>query len=640
MCGIFGIVIHNRDVIPEKDRLEQTAHLLEHRGPDSFGVYSEPGIGLVHTRLSLVDLSSRSDQPFWDTEERFCIVYNGEIYNFNELRSELEMQGVPFRTTSDTEVLLQSIIYTGLEKTLHNLEGMFAFALYDRLAKTVVLARDRIGIKPLFIYEDDSYFVFASEVKALKPWITLRPDFPTVSAFLYGFNGPTKGYTFFDNVKILSPGSIARMRIGRRCEFNTFFSMPDFWDPEQADRIKHLKPAQIVDHVEELLLESVRKQLVADVPIGGLCSGGLDSSVIVAMAARFHTNLAIFHANVVGKLSEYDAALRLAKHLKLDLQAANVHDYHFIDEIPIVTEHFSLPFYICPHSVPLLMVFRLIHKNKIKAILSGEGSDECFLGYDYLSPDIRKWREYAQRAARKIFKTIVRRNSNSAAYWLNPTQFAMGLHTRFEREYENSDIRSSLKNELRTSAGESAYHSMDLLSYHLRRLLHRNDAMGMAASVEARFPFLDSTLVKFAVNMPYQYKVRFSPFFLDPNHYFFRDKWVVREIARRYLPRALREREKKPFPIDAFERMKISPKLFEGSIVLDMFGLTSREVKFLFENASKDLRLRLMHLEVWAKIFLANVPKEAVTERLRECISVPQNVESASVGEEPKAARI
>lgn len=622
MCGIFGIVMHNGEFVPGKDRLEQAARLLEHRGPDGYGVYSEPGLGFVHTRLSLVDLSSRSNQPFWDTEGRYCIVYNGEIYNFKELRSELETQGIPFRTTSDTEVLLQSVIYTGLEKTLQRLEGMFAFVFYDKVEKKLVLARDRFGIKPLFIYEDENCFLFSSEVKAMMPWIDLKPDFPTISAFLYGFNGPTKGHTFFDKVKILSPGSVVKVRIGGKSEFKTFFSMPDFWDPEHADRIKCLKPAQIVDQVEQLLLESVRKQLVADVSIGGLCSGGLDSSIIVAMAARFHKNLAVFHANIVGKLSEYDAAYQLAKHLKLDLQAADVHDHHFIDEIPVVTEHFSLPFYICPHSIPLLMVARLIRRNGIKAVLSGEGSDECFLGYDYLSPDIRKWPQYALRAFRKMMRIIRRRKPNTAPYWAQSSEFAMGLHTRFEREYENAEIRSSLKKELGTSAGESAYHSMDLLSYHLRRLLHRNDTMGMAASVEARFPFLDSALVKFAVNMSYEYKVRFSPFSLDPNHYFFKDKWVVREVARRYLPKELHERPKKPFPINAFDRMEISSELFEGSVILEMFGLTTREADFLFENAGRNLRLRLMHLEVWSKVFFEGVSKEAITERLRKNISI------------------
>ena len=208
MCGIFGIVHRDGKRVPEPERLRETIRRLGHRGPDGSGFYAEPGVGLAHTRLSLVDLSDRSAQPFWDEERRFCLVYNGEIYDFQALRKELAKQGVHFRTTSDTEVVLQSLIHRGAEATLPRLRGMFAFALYDTRERTLLLARDRFGIKPLSIYQDGEVFLFTSEIKALAPWVDLRPNPFPMASYLLGFGGPTKNGCFYQGVRILPPGSV------------------------------------------------------------------------------------------------------------------------------------------------------------------------------------------------------------------------------------------------------------------------------------------------------------------------------------------------------------------------------------------------------------------------------------------------
>ena len=204
MCGIFGIVYRDGMTVPDEALLGETGRILGHRGPDSAGLFKSAGVGLVHTRLSLLDLSSRSDQPFWDDQRRYALVYNGEIYNFQSLRSELEALGVVFRTTSDTEVLLHGVIRHGLDAFLPRLEGMFAFGLWDSEQRTLALVRDRFGIKPLSVYEDDRVLVFASEIKALKPWIPLRPDPQAAAAYLSGFGGPTRARSFFRDVVMMS----------------------------------------------------------------------------------------------------------------------------------------------------------------------------------------------------------------------------------------------------------------------------------------------------------------------------------------------------------------------------------------------------------------------------------------------------
>src|SRR5215212_6573212 len=228
MCGIFGFVSHNSDSIPEKDRLRETANLMEHRGPDARGFHVEPGIALVHTRLSLLDLSERGNQPLWDRENRYALIYNGEIYNFQELREELVQQGVRFDTTCDTEVLLQGLLRWGADATLPKLDGMFAFALFDRETKSLLLARDRFGIKPLFVYETSEAFIFASEIRTMRPWIEFEPNLLSISSFLYGFSGPTQGATFFRNVTCIPPGGVVRTRKGSKSEHSRFFSIGDF----------------------------------------------------------------------------------------------------------------------------------------------------------------------------------------------------------------------------------------------------------------------------------------------------------------------------------------------------------------------------------------------------------------------------
>ncbi|MEY2439042.1 MAG: hypothetical protein QOI34_427, partial [Verrucomicrobiota bacterium] len=470
MCGIFGVIWRQSDRVPEQDRLERTARLLRHRGPDATGVFADQGVGLVHTRLSLLDLSERSNQPLWDKQRRFALLYNGEIYNFQQLRLQLEAEGVEFCTTSDTEVLLEALLKWGAEKTLPKLEGMFAFGLYDRTLGSLLLARDRFGIKPLFIYQTEDTFLFASEIQAMRPWINLEPDFPSISSFLYGFSGPTKGFSFFRHVKSVEPGAMVTIEKASTPKYSRFFSLPDFVDPDEMDRLEGLSQHEVVNEVDRLLNESVKSQLIADAPVGALCSGGLDSSIIMSIAAQYHNNLAIFHANVVGPISEYPAALRLAQHLKLDLKAIEVHDDDFITEIPEVTERFGHPFYSCPHSLPLMMVCRLVQQAGVKAVLSGEGSDECFLGYAFCAPNIR---EYA--GVRPLLRFIKRwfrdpSGSNGLQY-LGPSYVQGGepdgaeglvhaLHNRFEVVRDTVEMRDRLGDSLPANRSKASLQSL------------------------------------------------------------------------------------------------------------------------------------------------------------------------------------
>jgi asparagine synthase (glutamine-hydrolysing) len=576
----------------------------------------------VHTRLSLLDLSPRGNQPFWDDERRYALVYNGEIYNFRALRMELEADGVTFRSETDTEVLLKGIIRRGLDAVLPRLEGMFAFGLWDTRERTLTLVRDRFGIKPLSVYEDDTMLVFASEIKAMRAWVHLQPDPQMASAFLSGFGGATRDRSFFRDVAILAPGTVRQIRSGERSTERSFFHITEFWEREEHQRLRGLSADAVVDAFDEMLFESVRKHLIADAPVGAFCSGGLDSSLVMAMASRLHSNLAIFHANVTGPLSEFDAALALSKHLRLDLRSVDVKDEDFITQLPSVTWHYEYPFFYHPNSVPFLLVSRLVRAHGVKAILSGEGSDEAFLGYGEIAlEDIRQsYRRFltgARRAVHRIPKL-------GKLLWPPTT----GHHAQVEDMEQNFEIAlDHLRIQQRVSqvglrVRARECRSLIWLGYHLRSLLHRNDVLGMAASIEARFPYLDHALVRAAVNLPYEYKIRPSATTLDPRHPFLCDKWVVRKVADRYIPRTLSRRRKIGFPTNAYDRMQCAPSFFKSGFVAELYRLDERALAHLLDVSARDFRVRLVMLEVWGRLFLRGASESELTAELLRLASV------------------
>lgn len=624
MCGIFGILYHTSQDIPNQHQLEESARLIQHRGPDFMDIYSAKGVGLVHTRLSLLDLSSLSNQPFWDRTKRYCLVYNGEIYNFQHLRSDLESQGVEFRTSSDTEVVLESLIHYGLEPTLNKLEGMFAFALYDKQEQTLSLARDRFGIKPLHFYDGGHVFLFSSEIQAMRPWISLDPDFLTVSAYLDGFSGgPMREHTFYQNIKKIPPGTFLTVRKYSHPQQQSFYSLADLWDPGYHEELTRCTAAQVADRFEEQLMKSVKMQLVADAPVGGLCSGGIDSSLILAMATRFHPNLAVFHANVLGPNSEYPAAAALARHLKLDLHSVDFHDQDFIETMPEVMKHYGHPFSYHNNSPAFLMVSHLIRRNGVKAVLSGEGADECYIGYPWLIFNIRQF--IGLRATPLAFYRYLRKSikhflkGNEASH----NTYQLGdLNNRFENILENEQIRQRVQQTTPTGSEEKYLTSLYQISYHLRTLLHRNDTLGMAAGIEARFPYLDSSLVKLAVNMPYNCKVRFSLTTSDKAHSFLMDKWVLRTVSERYLPKELSRRKKLGFPISAQKRMKIKPEFFKSSFLSDFFKMGQKEMDHMVEHAGGKLQQKLLHLEVWGMMCILGESEGKTLTKLKEHLTI------------------
>ena len=623
MCGIFGIQYFSGGGIPPEDKLSTSVKLLSHRGPDAQKYHAMPGLGLAHARLSFLDTHERSHQPMWDASRRYAILFNGEIYNFRELRAELVEKGYSFATDSDTEVLLNALIAYEPQDILPRLNGMFGFAFFDTQARTMLLARDRFGMKPLFFHANTEFIAMASEVKALSPWIDLRPDKFMLASYLLKFGGPTRGHSFYEGVESLSPGEMIKVTPDGKLDRSYYFRLPDFIDEDYQERLAGMSRIQVVDEMDRLFTESVSSHMFAHVPVGAFCSGGVDSSLLMAKASTHHTNLAIFHANVKGQWSEHDAALELSKHLKLDLMSVDVVDQDFVDLLPRVMKHYEYPFTYHPNCAPLMMVARLARDSGVKGLLSGEGSDECFLGYPWLGRKALTDRYHSlvgsmRNLVHKIpeFGTILWPHESHNA---EPVR---ALLNRREMDDDNDWIRQNAVLPSGKPIPKQNVWTLEYLHHHLRTLLHRNDTMGMEASIEARFPLLDNAVVRAAVNLPPSYKLRRSIRALDKAHPFIQDKWVIREVAARYIPRSLSHRKKLGFWTTVFKRLDIAPEYFHNSYARDLFGLSREQFDNVLANGDSDLAVRLLHVDVWADVCLNGGSEDDSIAKLRQMVKI------------------
>ena len=637
MCGIFGVLTAS-DVPPSEAKLRQSIESLSHRGPDASVVHAEPGLGLGHARLSLVDTHARSNQPFWDETGRYVLVFNGEIYNFRSLRAELEAAGHIFQTTSDTEVLLRMLISVGPEQTLPRLNGMYAFAFYDRSSETLTLARDRFGMKPLFFIENDGEFLFASEIKAFKPWHALHANHASINAYLMKFGGPTKGRTFYQGIESLAPGDMLQVKRGGPSRTHRFFRVSDLIDVDEHERLRGLSATQIADQFDALMQQSVADHAFADAKVGAFCSGGVDSSLIVSMAARQQSDIQLFHANVKGRWSEAEPARALARHLGLELHAIDVEEQDFLTSIPKVMRHYEYPFTYHPNCAPLMMIAQLARDRGVKGLLSGEGSDELFLGYPWLG----------RRQITDVYNTIKRvigngiRGLPGLGPILNPDQtgnsfFVRDIMNGREIVDDLNDVTAAISQYAHAQKDPKVRWTLDYLNYHLRTLLLRNDTMGMAARIEARFPFLGNDLTRFGVNLPGRHKLKTSPFVFEKAHPFIRDKWVVRAVADRYVPKSLSQRIKIGFWTTVFQRLDISDAFFESSKLGDLMSLSRKQVQNLIGEASDDLKLRMLHLDVWVRICLEDEADEISIARLVDHVRIREDGAPRARKSRPKA---
>ncbi len=545
---------------------------MAHRGPDAAGTWSAPGVGLAHTRLSLFDLSAAANQPWVSGAD--ALVFNGEIYNFRSIRAELEAERIAFSTTSDTEVLFAALQAWGIRGALDRIRGMFAFAYHDASSGTTYLCRDRYGIKPLVYAPHRSGIAFASEVKALMAIGEVRADRLQSLLALRTLGDKSVSRTMFTNVTQVPPGTLVSLRDGRVVETVDYDSLLSHVDEARHRDILGRGFEGACDELRELLEGAVERMAACDARLGTFLSGGIDSSLVTAIGvAQEHPDFRAFTSDVVGDGSESVHAEDTARALGLPISTSSFYPEDWLRRWVAATWHLETPVITNPSAVPFADVAALAHAEGYKAVLTGEGADELFLGYPRLaSAGAERLAGLPLAALRRLYRRVPgladaildERDSTS-------NDFLRGVAGGFEDEERREEALTRYGFLSPTEANLQAKSAV-MVQTSLLALLQRNDRMGMSASIESRFPFLDEEVVRFAMNVPVAFKLRRSMSLHDPKHPFIIDKALVRAVATRYLDRATTHRRKAGFPTRGLRGIAIRPGAFAGSWVADAFG--------------------------------------------------------------------
>ena len=590
MCGLAGFVeVRGGGRQPELEALaSHMADALQHRGPDDKGVWVDPeaGIALGHRRLSILDLSPAGHQPMFSPSGRFVIVYNGEIYNCEQLRHDLlsERPELRFRGHSDTEVMLAAFEQLGIEPTLERMNGMFAFALWDRRERMLVLARDRFGEKPLYYGSVGGTFLFASELKSLWVHPAFRGDIDrdAVACFLR-FNCIPAPYSIYRDIRKLLPGTVLRYRNGE-VKTQVFWSLRSSVERALVEPFRGTEE-EAEEELDGLLRNAVKLRMQADVPLGAFLSGGIDSSLIVALM-QAQSDLPVRTFSIGFHEEAYDEARNardVARHLGTDHTELYVTSGEAIDLVSRLPDVYDEPF-ADSSQIPTLLVSQLTRRH-VTVSLSGDAGDEVFGGYNRYtwggrlcnglehSPRYLRrlaaagmtavgphlWDEAFKRMRPLLPKSWHQRMpgykvhkladllasegpmemyASMASHWFEPERVVAGAAAlRPLHMIEDQWLK------LPEFERQAMY--LDTITYLPNDILVKLDRATMAFGLEARVPYLDPRVVEFAWRLPLQMKVR-------PNQ----GKWILRQVLHRYVPENLVERPKMGFgiPLDSWLR--------------------------------------------------------------------------------------
>lgn len=587
MCGIAGFWDLSRSTSRERLLAVATAMAdsLVHRGPDDSGAWADEGSGIAlgHRRLSILDLSAAGHQPMHSADGRYVVVFNGEIYNFLDIRRELESLGHAFRGHSDTEVLLAAVVQWGLQETLPRLLGMFAFGLWDRRRRTLHLARDRAGKKPLYYARCGGSLLFGSELKALRraPGFDDDIDRDALAAFIQHGWIPAPS-SIFSKVRKLPPG--CWLSVGEDREP----SIESYWSAAEAARNGQDHPypgsmEEAADDLERLLTDATRRRMIADVPLGALLSGGFDSTTVVSLMQ--HLSDRPVRTFTIGfdeaGYDESDHARAIARHLGTEHTELTVTDRDALDIIPRLPEIYDEPF-ADASQMPTHIVSRLA-RERVTVALSGDGGDELFAGYKKYQRalrDYRRWGRIPLAARRAVAPTLAACQRGAWRMFRPSTQGGAmprwrRLGARLDRTAHDlcatGPVSMFARQRARLAsgapyvpgAGTQAYplgevavaESLaeplqgmmlyDFTSYLVDDILVKVDRASMAVSLEVRSPFLDHRVIEFAWSLPMSLRC-------GPGG----GKLVVRELLKRHVPPALFDRPKSGFGVPVGEWLR------------------------------------------------------------------------------------
>ncbi|MEZ5010024.1 MAG: asparagine synthase (glutamine-hydrolyzing) [Chitinophagales bacterium] len=617
MCGIVGG--YYKQELPKEEVLNYAIEQIALRGPDSQGLYTHQKYFLGHRRLSIIDVSTSANQPLFSSDNRYCIIFNGEIYNYQEIKEQLIQKGFSFSTTSDTEVLLNAFIAYGKD-CLDLLNGFFAFAIHDKQTDSLFIARDRLGIKPLYFYHDDEKMLFASEMKALFPLNIIKEIDYNALATYFQLNYIPAPNTIYKNVQKLLPGHFIEIKDGQ-FSIKQYYSVP-FDRKEYANYTYKEASNKLV----EILDESIHKRLVADVPLGTFLSGGIDSSVITSLAAQHKSNLNTF--SIGFKDNEYfdetEYAELVANKLKTNHKVFKVTNDDLLESLQDILKYIDEPF--ADSSALLVNLLSKYTRQHVTVALSGDGGDELFAGYN------KHYGEWRLRNGGLAAETV----SNLLPLWKALPKSRNGKFGNKVRQLERFAIGKKLSPPERywrwcsfIDADESRKYFKDSskidekelnkIKEHYTRHLSSNgdlndnlyadihlvlpydmltkvDLMSMANSLEVRVPFLDHNMVEFAFSLPVEYKIDAQL-----------KKKIVQDAFRHILPKELYNRPKKGFEVPLLQWFRSELKdlimndLLADDFIADqgIFNVTFiRQLKErLFSNNPGDI-----HAQIWALI--------------------------------------
>ncbi|TGQ82312.1 asparagine synthase (glutamine-hydrolyzing) [Mesorhizobium sp. M8A.F.Ca.ET.207.01.1.1] len=619
MCGIAG-VWRKRDPISGGDIADVNSMMqaLAHRGPDDHASWNDGRLALGHRRLSIIDLSAQAREPMLTACGKGVLVYNGEVYNYRSLRDALEAEGRRFRTVSDTEVVLEALHHWGPDKAIPMFDGMFAIAYFDARAGALWLARDRLGIKPMSVAETGERILFASEDKAILACdgVARSVDAREITLRL-AWQSRDSCSSLFQGIERLPPAGLWKISdagIEKRC----FWHVLDALDParivgDTASDAEHMAT------LEALIKDSVELHCIADTSLAAACSGGVDSGLVTTLAKRFRPEMTAYVVDPGIGHSEADDAERTASQAHVPLNRVPVDKDRFLDLWPKTIWHLESDGWHASH-VCLLALAEQCRADGIKVLLTGEGADELFGGYDWQEASLKLWRPWSWPRRLFLSKRSLTRKFERQRHAPFRTSIAGG------HAWDRNIVLRALSPELNflqakifdrlepvTPLGDRAFLGCCLhdMYSHLQDLLNRHDRLSMAASVELRVPFLENRLIDFAIHLPRRHKYRQK-----------QGKWLLKKVAEKHIPLQNVRARKNGFQVSA-NFTAGTESLLHGGFLRDAMKWPASSVADLIDLARRDQasRLRLVGMELFLRLHAGGQSTGHLTEALHAAVA-------------------